>query len=756
MIKYLKNRNCNIFNFLLIVLLLSLIGCSSQIGIEKQNTSIDDIEFLINSLSNNNPNIRWDACFELGKKKNIKALDSLIQTLSDKDKSVSVCAIWALGEIKDKRAIEHLTVFLSDKDPFISTKAFEAIEKINPGFIKKSVKLQQKTIVKQQIELNKKRNSASLKKTAPQIKSDLNNRSTDLAILINGKFHEKTFNYFVDYLKIPEKDIKRLTPYDFNENNLKNIKLLVIPTSGLYLINQYPYMEKILAEYVTNGGNIFCFSQMYKDDYNILPVPDNEILEVFGYQQDEGFKDRRVLIEDYHPILSSFETTKLTTIFDGYIYKWPKNSKVILLRNSLQLPEYIIYQYYGGFIALTNLYNDYSQNLGIDKGTKIVRDSITWLRNPNILLDIVRPEDKEIKTIVCSTKIRNTSMDTTNYVWLYVYTPDRRSKEEKKWHFQLNPNEEKDANIEVNLSNKSELGIWGMGYKLSKDSNFETVVMERNYSQGFVVRKNLIYWELKKAEKNKSVESLISFFLDNDIFIREKALKALHEIDPQWRKSSLSKKAVSEFIHSLKDGNSDKQNKILTALELIDPQWRRTDDAQKVVSEFIHSLKDSNPDKQNKILTALELIDPQWRRTDDAQKVVSELIDILKINFSEKYEIILITLANIDPQWHSTNYVKNAVTVFIDILADTSDSQTRIKLIYILGNMKNSKAVDPLMVMLKDKEPTIREKAAWALGEIKDERAVKSLISAMNDKDSNVRKSAAIARMKINAGIIKK
>ena len=54
-------------------------------------------------------------------------------------------------------------------------------------------------------------------------------------------------------------------------------------------------------------------------------------------------------------------------------------------------------------------------------------------------------------------------------------------------------------------------------------------------------------------------------------------------------------------------------------------------------------------------------------------------------------------------------------------------------------------AVDPLIAALKDKDSLVRERAADALGQIKDVRAVEPLIAALKDKDSLVRERAADA-----------
>ncbi|MFN3699646.1 MAG: HEAT repeat domain-containing protein, partial [Dictyoglomus sp.] len=52
-----------------------------------------------------------------------------------------------------------------------------------------------------------------------------------------------------------------------------------------------------------------------------------------------------------------------------------------------------------------------------------------------------------------------------------------------------------------------------------------------------------------------------------------------------------------------------------------------------------------------------------------------------------------------------------------------------------LGEIKDKRAVEPLISALKDEDWYVREAAAYALGEIGDSRAVEPLISALKDKD---------------------
>lgn len=80
---------------------------------------------------------------------------------------------------------------------------------------------------------------------------------------------------------------------------------------------------------------------------------------------------------------------------------------------------------------------------------------------------------------------------------------------------------------------------------------------------------------------------------------------------------------------------------------------------------------------------------------------------------------------------------------------DTDVMMASIEASTALREIKDPRAVEPLIRALKDKDNDIRETVVYALGEIKDARAVEPLTHALKDEDSRVRSSAAVALGKI-------
>jgi len=73
----------------------------------------------------------------------------------------------------------------------------------------------------------------------------------------------------------------------------------------------------------------------------------------------------------------------------------------------------------------------------------------------------------------------------------------------------------------------------------------------------------------------------------------------------------------------------------------------------------------------------------------------------------------------------------------------SGDSSTRREAAKGLGELGDVRAVEPLIVALKDSDRFVRQTAAVALGRLKDGRAVEPLIAAIKDVDKNVKLLAA-------------
>jgi hypothetical protein len=85
-----------------------------------------------------------------------------------------------------------------------------------------------------------------------------------------------------------------------------------------------------------------------------------------------------------------------------------------------------------------------------------------------------------------------------------------------------------------------------------------------------------------------------------------------------------------------------------------------------------------------------------------------------------------------------------AVEPLLALLSD-SDTEVRGAIPEALARLKDDRAIDPLLAALSDPEGKVRESTARALGELRGNRAVEPLLVALSDPEGKVRESAAQA-----------
>jgi HEAT repeat protein len=92
------------------------------------------------------------------------------------------------------------------------------------------------------------------------------------------------------------------------------------------------------------------------------------------------------------------------------------------------------------------------------------------------------------------------------------------------------------------------------------------------------------------------------------------------------------------------------------------------------------------------------------------------------------------------------------VTGLIMVLEDKNlQSDVRARAALGLGEIGDTRGVEPLIQALQDEDSFLRQMSAVALGNIGDARAIEPLTKALQDEDSHVRQAAAEALEKIEA-----
>jgi HEAT repeat protein len=114
------------------------------------------------------------------------------------------------------------------------------------------------------------------------------------------------------------------------------------------------------------------------------------------------------------------------------------------------------------------------------------------------------------------------------------------------------------------------------------------------------------------------------------------------------------------------------------------------------------------------------------------EAAVKPLIELKYIDFQTQNAINNAILSNGD----------KAIRPLIQSLADENMKNKRGHILYFLGEFKDKRAIEALIMALKDEDKYIRISAAKSLGKIGDKRALEPLTQALNDENKSVQKIA--------------
>lgn len=257
--------------------------------------------------------------------------------------------------------------------------------------------------------------------------------------------------------------------------------------------------------------------------------------------------------------------------------------------------------------------------------------------------------------------------------------------------------------------------------------------------------------DVKKLEESRNVKGLIKALkYKGDAYVRwkaakilgkwkeERAIKGLVELlnDPHWhvRRNAVealgnigSKTSVKEIEKLLSDENPYVRASAASSLAKIKDI--------NSVNELVKHLSDRDIEVKMNVIDAIgEIGDVRG---------LEPLIEVLKKGRDNRIEIFVgEALGKIG---------KNPVAkgILLSILKYTTYPNVKWAVAKAFYEIKDPKAVDYLITLLKEPEPFVRAQAVATLGEIKDKKAMPYIREALKDFAWEVRKEAAEAVMKM-------
>ncbi|MCJ7444788.1 MAG: HEAT repeat domain-containing protein [Methanotrichaceae archaeon] len=232
------------------------------------------------------------------------------------------------------------------------------------------------------------------------------------------------------------------------------------------------------------------------------------------------------------------------------------------------------------------------------------------------------------------------------------------------------------------------------------------------------VTRSTITWSQNFEDKIDLIDFLALAINDTDSTVRAAAVNGLRKLR--------SPKANYLLIQALKDPDPNVRLNAVVSIEDI-----VLSEDTEFVDPLIVALNDTNPDIRMYAASALGKLKDSKAAYPLSQSI-KDPVPSVRISAG-------LALAAIGKT--GLGFVEDPL---IELLKD-KDPNIRSISASLLGNIQTSKVIPPLIQSLNDSDHYVRSVAASALGKLKDPIASGPLIQALNDTDDRVRKNAAIA-----------
>lgn len=212
---------------------------------------------------------------------------------------------------------------------------------------------------------------------------------------------------------------------------------------------------------------------------------------------------------------------------------------------------------------------------------------------------------------------------------------------------------------------------------------------------------------------------------EKDLAVRETAAAALGKIGDS--------SALEQLLTALKHGDFGAKEAAAAGLVRL---------GNIAVHPLVAALKEHKTRVRDTAAAALVRIGPA---------AIQPLIAVL--SDGDVRNVALEALGKIDPQWARSQAARSALPTFVACLRE-GDERMRRASAFILGEIGDGQAVDPLVAALIDPNEAVQEAAIVALGRLGDLRALLPLAAALRKPDPRRREAAATAFVQIGKGLI--
>ena len=256
---------------------------------------------------------------------------------------------------------------------------------------------------------------------------------------------------------------------------------------------------------------------------------------------------------------------------------------------------------------------------------------------------------------------------------------------------------------------------------------------------------NLIFDKIKKMDKEKAGEILISILLTSeDNEIKSKAIEHLISCEDNTHFDEIKSIFLNESHSDLKITLIEFFSKCYskTGIHFLIPQYRsekdwkvrkkivesvRIGEENKTVPFFIEALSDPNIEVKKSAIVSLGNI--------TAVEALDSLMDLLQYRIKEIHDLLINTIVKIGKKTDV-----NQISKYMNM----GNLNIKKMIPLILGKIQDDKSVAVLIDLLSDENPIVRKHSVKALEKFirPSDKNLKSIIFMLNDEDIDVKKTA--------------